>query len=195
MDKGNILILNGVSSAGKTTLAKCLQEIAPDQYFLFSADLLNDISSQKGSRSYSLRFSADPVPVMSAFYGCVKAFSDRGLHTIVDTIFTTDESFALSTFMDVFPDNDYPVSFVHVTCPVDELRRREAERGDRKPGWGESLLPKLDPQDTYDLTVDTHRETISACADAILAYMAKTEKPMAFHTLWTQRKNQAKSLS
>jgi chloramphenicol 3-O-phosphotransferase len=125
MAKGKIVLLNGVSSSGKTTLSRALQEQLPDQYFLIPADLLNEISPPKNSRSYSIRFTADPKPVMSALFGCAKTFSDNGLNVIVETIFTKDAHMGLDNFLNIFPECDYPVLFVHVTCPLEELRRRE----------------------------------------------------------------------
>jgi chloramphenicol 3-O phosphotransferase len=187
MQRGKIIFLNGVSSSGKTTLSKMLQERFPDQFFLLPMDILNEISPQKNSRSYDVRFTADPKPVMSSLFGCAKAFSDNGLNVIVDAIFAKNAHFALNNCLDVFPDGDYPVLFVHVTCPLEELRRREKERGDRKIGWGESLLPILDPQDTYDMVIDTFSETAEGCADRIIEFMEHAEKHTAFKTLWTQR--------
>jgi chloramphenicol 3-O phosphotransferase len=186
MQRGKIIFLNGVSSSGKTTLSKTLQERLPDQYFLLPVDIINEISPQKNSRSYDIRFNSDPNPVISAFYGCVKAFSDNGLNIIVDTIFAKDTPMPLDNCLNVFPDCAYPVLFVHVTCPLKELRRREEERGDRPIGHGESLLPKLDPQDTYDITVDTFNEAKEKCADRIIALIGNMNQHTSFKTLWLQ---------
>jgi chloramphenicol 3-O phosphotransferase len=124
---------------------------------------------------------------MSAFFGCVKSFSDNGLNVIVDTIFTKDAHFDLDNCLNVFPDCGYTVLFVHVTCPLEELRRRERERGDRKIGWGESLLPKLYPQNTYDIYIDTYNNTKEECADRIIESIDFMEKYTAFKTLWLNR--------
>jgi chloramphenicol 3-O phosphotransferase len=187
MQKGKIIFLNGVSSSGKTTLSKTLQERFPDQYFLLPIDIINEISPPKNSHSYDVRFKADPKPVMSAFFSCAKAFSDNGLNVIVDTIFTIDAHFALNNCLNVFPDFDYPVLFVHVTCPLEELRRREKERGDRPIGWGESLLFKLDPQDMYDISIDTYNNTKEECADRIIEVMGDMDKYTSFKTLWLKQ--------
>jgi chloramphenicol 3-O phosphotransferase len=187
MQKGKIIVLNGVSSSGKTTLSKIVQARFPEQFFLLPVDILNEISPQKGSRSYDVRLTADPKPVMSAIFGCVKAFSDNGLNVIVEAVFAKNAHMTFDHFLNMFPDCGYPVMLVHVTCPLEELRRREKERGDRKIGWGESLLPILDPQDTYDMAVDTFQDTAEDCADKIIAFSQFTEKHTAFRTLWTQR--------
>jgi chloramphenicol 3-O phosphotransferase len=83
--------------------------------------------------------------------------------------------------------HDYNVLFVHVTCPVEELRRREKERGDRHIGMSESQLETLEPQNTYDITVDTHNNSIKACTDMIIEMLNYPEKITAFKTLWSQR--------
>jgi chloramphenicol 3-O phosphotransferase len=186
MEKGKIVVLNGVPSSGKTTLSKVLQARLPDQFFLLPVDILNDISPQKNSLSYNVRFTADPKPIMSALFGCVKAFSDNGLNVIVDAAFN-DIHYPFNTFLNIFPDRDYTVSIVHVTCPLEELRRREKERGDRKIGLGESFLTHLDPQDKYDLTIDTFNDTLENCADKIIELMDCPEKCTMFKVLWPQR--------
>jgi hypothetical protein len=93
----------------------------------------------------------------------------------------------------VFLLHDYPVLFVHVVCPLEELRRREKERGDRSIGQGESQLAKLAPQDIYDVTVDTFKEPKEQCADRIIGLLGCPEKFAAFKTLWSQRKKKKKA--
>ena len=79
--------------------------------------------------------------------------------------------------------HEYPVLFVHVTCPLEELRRREEKRGNPS-GAGESQLPLLIPQNTYDIAVDTTKEE---CVDKIIEILGYPEKFIAFETLWQQR--------
>ena len=153
---------------------------------MFPVDIINEISSPENSRSYNLRFTNDPKPVMTVFYNCVKSFSDNGLNVIVDTIFTKD-IMPLDNCLNVFPDSNYPILFVHIICPVEELRRREKERGDRRIGHGENLLLKLEPQNIYDLVIDTYTNPKEECADIIIELMNDMEKHVAFKTLWMQR--------
>ena len=106
-----------------------------------------------------------------------------GFDTIVDVVFldrhkTFDECVALL--------HDYPVLFVHVTCPLEELRRREKERGDRFIGQAEEQLPQLCPQDTYDITMDTSVNSVDECGDRIIEQLNCPEKNTAFKTLWSR---------
>jgi chloramphenicol 3-O phosphotransferase len=184
MQRGNIIVLNGVSSSGKSTFAKVLQAKLPQQYLYMPIDLLNDISPPKDSLSYNERFTADPKPILSALYSCVKTFSDYGINVIFDVVFM--KSF-LNWFLGLFPDSDYPVMMVHVTCPIEELRRREKERGDREIGDGEKHLALLEPRENYDITIDTYSETAEENAKKIIALSKDMSKLTSFKTLWLSR--------
>jgi len=83
--------------------------------------------------------------------------------------------------------HDHPVLFVLVTCPLEELRRREKERGDRIIGQAEEQLLELMPQSMYDITVDTYTNTSEECADKIIEMLDNIEKCTAFKNLWSQR--------
>jgi len=72
---------------------------------------------------------------------------------------------------------------------VDELRRRERKRGDRRIGEGEQRLVDVDPNIVYDITVDTFTESTDACADKIIALLDCPEKITAFKILRSRRMN------
>jgi chloramphenicol 3-O phosphotransferase len=184
MQRGNIIVLNGVSSSGKSAFAKVLQAKHPQQYLYMPIDLLNDISPPKDSPSYNERYTADPMPILSAFYSCVKSFSDYGINVIFDVVFR--KSF-LNWFLNMFPDSDYPVMMVHVTCPIEELRRREKERGDRKIGDGESHLALLEPRENYDIVIDTYAETAEVNVERVIDMSMNISELTSFKTLWLSR--------
>ena len=187
MQKGRIIFLNGVSSSGKTTLAKVLQEQLEEPFFLLSLDAFANMmrmpencyaySDDNGMYNHDKWLQIEDK-ILSAFHHTIKTFSDIGLHTIVDRVFLEKERVGLL--------RDYPVLFVYVTCPPEELRRREEKRGDREIGQGESQLSQLFPQDTYDITVDTHNNTTEECADKIIEMLNYPDKWTAFKTLWEQ---------
>lgn len=82
--------------------------------------------------------------------------------------------------------HEYPVLYVHVTCPLEELHRREEERFNRNIGENERLLTVLSPHDIYDITVDTFQNTKEECADKIIELLDYPENHTAFKTLWLQ---------
>lgn len=179
MKKGNIIFLNGVSSAGKSTLARALQtqlmERVAEPYFIIKVDtFMNFAPIQKHPKC---------TPRLNAIYGmhhAIKSFSDLGYHVIVDHVLLT-----INDTMEhaVKLLHDYPVLFVHVTCPPEELERREKTRGNRKIGLSKRQLPQLNPQNTYDLTVDTLANTTAESVDKIIN--CPPSRNHAFKSLYT----------
>lgn len=183
MEKGMIIFLNGVSSAGKTTLAKTLQNRLSEPFYLIANDTFCDMAPGKF-------WDADPVrtglKALSGMHHTIKTFSDIGINTIVDHVLLKQDN-TMEECVELL--HEYPVLFVHVVCPIEELRRREKERGDRDIGQAESQLAQLNPQSTYDITVDTHNSTKEECADQIIEAICHREKFTALKTLWAQLSN------
>ena len=187
MGKGQIILLNGVSSAGKTSLAKVLQAYLDEPFFMLGTDMFQcEMIPEKFTNPRNINYSHDIhlrlyLDAMSGFHHTIKSFSDMGLHTVVDHVFlkghkTFDECVKLL--------NEYPVLFVHVTCPIDELQRREKERKNRFIGQAEEQIPQLYPQDTYDISVDTYDNSLEECAKKIIERLKSPEKCEAFKNLW-----------
>ena len=182
MQKGKIIFLNGVSSSGKTTLAKELQERLIEPYYGLSIDTFAAMLPYKFG-PHNIR-EGYPIflKAVSMMPYTIKAFSDMGLNTIADHVITHDD--CLQECVETL--YEHPVLFVHVTCPLEELLRREKERGDRHP-QAEATLPRLLPQNTYDITVDTHNNTKQECAANIIKMLNYPEKFTAFKMLWSHR--------
>ncbi|MCL2854063.1 MAG: chloramphenicol phosphotransferase CPT family protein [Defluviitaleaceae bacterium] len=179
MQRGKIIYLNGVSSSGKTTLAKALQGRLDEPYYWFSVDTFVNMTPEKFIDN-DLWLNA-----ISGMYRSIKTFSDMGLNVIVDDVFD-DSQELLDEVVEIL--HGHPVLFVHVTCPLDELVRREKERGDREIGLSENQLPQLCPLcQTYDITVDTHNNTIEECADRIIEMLVNDENSTAFNKLYKNR--------
>jgi chloramphenicol 3-O phosphotransferase len=81
---------------------------------------------------------------------------------------------------------EYPVLSVLVTCPIEEARRREKERGNRRIGASEQSLKDVDPNVLYDITVDTFNSSKEECADKIIELLDNPANFTAFKTLWSQ---------
>ena len=64
--------------------------------------------------------------------------------------------------------NDYPVLIVNMTCPIEELNKRELSRGNRKTGSAEEQLQLLETQFNNSITVDNFENTNEECAEMII---------------------------
>lgn len=181
MNKGKAIILNGVSSAGKTTLVRELQQKLSETYYWIANDTFVNMMPHKC-------WNDDPKEHMShalvMLNRVIKTFLDDGKNVIVDQVMQTTDR------IDLFKDliirlYDYPVLLVNVTCPIPELERREKERGDRRIGQAVSQLPLINPQKGYDIVVDTFDKSISECADDVIEAL-NTNKNTALYKFYNQ---------
>lgn len=179
--KGKIIFLNGASSTGKTTLARALQAKLDEVYYHLSVDgFINMIDEKKLESNFLARIQE----AMSAMHHSVKLFSDRGLNVIVDHVLldTPELSFATLECVELLHDN--PVLFVRVDCDLEELERREKERGDREPGQAREQLSHMHGHQTYDLQINTARQTTDQCVQAIVRMLDQPEEWTAFRRLY-----------
>ena len=162
MNKGKIIILNGVSSSGKTTLSKALQNAFSEEYLALGID---DIIGMLPGGLPETGVKEAVRKCQNILHGFIRLLSDMGHNVIVDNLIlasfgTLEECIACL--------RDYPVMLVRLNCPAHELRRREQKRGDRSIGNGESQIDELVPADTYDVVVNTYEESIEQCVNRIL---------------------------
>ena len=175
MKKGKIIYLNGISGAGKTTLSKTLQERLNEPYYWVPSDMF---CSAMAPKRYWV-----PADILSLLHRTVKHYSDIGVNSIVDIVHTQPDIELLNEGVRLL--HDYPVLFVNVTCPPEELRRRKIERGDPEVDkWLPYQLENFVPQEPYDITVDTHIDAVENCADNIIDLVNYPEKFKAFEELW-----------
>ena len=153
-----IILLNGPSSAGKSTLAKSLQTLINDKrnerYEVVSIDDFMKMTSVE-------TIYEDDVFEISGDL-CKKVLQLLKVYpgVIIDHVITSERIF------DQLKEMLYPhdLQMIHVTCPLEILRRREQERQNRCIGSAESSYIYLFPKEGYGLTVDTHSMTTLECA-------------------------------
>ena len=181
MSRGTIIFLNGVSSSGKTTLTQALQDRLPDPYYKIDSDTFNHMAPRIHRNA---DFRAITNKSMSAMHHTVALFSDLGLNVIVDHVILDTLEGQASLHECVRLLHMYPVLFVRVTCSLEELERREQQRGNRRRGQARSQVDRIHGHGAYDLTVDTSHHTPETCADMIMAALGEPESWRAFRTLY-----------
>lgn len=125
---GQIIFLNGTSSSGKSSIAKALLTVLDDMYFHMPVDLLDDMRSQR-----AIAPEEQPSALRRAlmgFHRAVAGMAAGGNNVVVDHVLS--EPWQLLDCVALFAPED--VVLVGVHCPLQELERREQERGDRAPG-------------------------------------------------------------
>lgn len=156
--KGTIILLNGVSSSGKSTLAKEIVRLRPEFFHMSVDDYADWVNSMEDQPCRLI-----PVATEYFFHRTIAMFSNSGVNVVVDHILdsmTTAEDCCRVL-------RDYPVLIVGVHCGVEELDRREAARGDRQPGLARRQLAFVHQREIYEFEVDTHREDAVTCASRI----------------------------
>ena len=190
-----ILLLNGTSSSGKSTLAKYLLKAFDEPFIFHSFDSLvpsllpHPDSFQpmpdKQPRCYVRKLDKElynklneqDLRIIEACYRCIPVFADSGFNIIVESVFWDEVLRFFTGLLSGYSD----VYFIGVHCPPEELERREGERKDRKKGNAVNQYFKLHVGKSYDIEVNTYGMSYDECADPIVSYV-HNNKPFAFYT-------------
>ena len=205
MAAGRIILLNGSSSAGKTTLAITLQQLLPDPWHHIALDQFRDgmggryrgLNSPAGTpgarglnvvpvahgneRVTEVRFGDLGKQVLRGMRRAIAAFAAEGNNVIIDDLMF--EPAFLFDYVEVLAGFD--VLFVGVRCPIDVVNAREAKRPGRFPGTATSHFDVVHNHCVYDIEVDTGVATPRQCAEQIIARLNAREPRDAFDRLRT----------
>lgn len=169
MPTPDILFLNGTSSSGKTTLSKLLQDQLEDVYLHVPLDAFGAMFPQSKLGDEELRSSAEPK-LFAGFYHSIAALVNCGNKVIVDTVaFKHQEPMFSSLFQ------SFPVLYVAVKCPLEELEKREIIRGDRSVGLARSQFSEVHGSLRYHIEVNTHEQSVEECAALIKRFIQKEQ--------------------
>jgi chloramphenicol 3-O phosphotransferase len=165
------IILNGTSSAGKTSIAKAIQKLSPEPFLHISLDSIVDMFRWDAIQGDDLRKECHSVGI-SNFHKILPILLSGRFPGVIDHVFERDDWYrdCLSALV------SHHVLLVGVHCPLEILRNREAARGDRRIGLAEIQFPIVHRNRDYDIEVDTNAKSPEDCAFEILAaYRTKTE--------------------
>jgi len=156
---GNVIVLNGTSSSGKTTLARELQSQCSEVYLLCSLDAFWDMTP------YSIPAGSNNFPNMKlALAKSVRALAETGHNVIVDVVFSGQK-----TYIELTKELDgLNFKIVKVECPLDELAKREIARGDREIGLAKMQYENIHEGVIYDLNVNTLVNSPEQCAQKVI---------------------------
>jgi chloramphenicol 3-O phosphotransferase len=191
---GIIVLLNGTSSSGKTSISNELltqidipfQHLSFDNFinglFHIYKDFINSTYPSietNGAEDGQLVNQILANPLISLYYSTIKLFSAMGNNVVVDSVIGNDQWF--NTCIELF--SDHPVIFVVVKCSKEELARREQLRGDREVGLASSQYDNVYCFNEYDLEFNTEIMRSSECANEILNFIRSNKEYTAFKKL------------
>ena len=181
MPSGAIIFLHGASSSGKSTLARSLQARISPAFWHVSIDHLRDggVVPMARYRSGEFDWRADRAAFFDGFHRSLVAYAGAGNNLILEHILESPDWLAgLAAMLAPFD-----VFFVGVHCPLDELIRREAARGDRPAGMAEQDFARIHRGLEYDFEVDTSVAAPQDIVEHILQGWHQRREPSVFSRL------------
>lgn len=187
MHTGTLIMLNGASSSGKTTLLETLQNSLDEPYcnagldkFLFmlpdrylERPLWDDVlglADRAGGMGHTL---------VSGMHHAIRALLESGNNVVADHVLV--EPCWVQECASLFaPLRAY---LVGVRCPLQVLEARERRRKNRTLGQARLQADLVHAGCVYDVEVHTDRYTPQECAAQIRAMLDAGQPPRAFSIL------------
>ena len=158
MSRQTIIVLNGTSSSGKTSIAHALQAKFKQPYLHFKMDAFWYMVP-KNHKANSENF-----PYMKfAIIDSAKALLDRGHNLIMDIVCNAKN---IAQLKEEFKDHDLHI--IAIRADLSTINAREKKRGNREIGLGASQYEWMHEDINYDFDVNTSLFTTDACADLII---------------------------
>src|ERR1700733_4575853 len=169
-----VIVLNGGSSSGKSSLARCLQSLLPDPWLTLGVDtLIEAMRVALWQSNTGLSVASDgQITTGAAFRALeaawirgVAAMAHAGAGVIVDEVFLSggvaQERWKVAL-------HGLRVLWVGVKCDPHVAAEREAARADRDPGMAMSQAHLVHRGVAYDVEVDTTHASPEECARIII---------------------------
>lgn len=185
---GKIILLNGASSAGKSTLARALQARMAAPFWHYSIDHLLAAQVLPQQRIDDGQFAwPDMRPAFfEGFHRSLPALAIAGNNLIVEHIVESRE--CMGRLVSLL--SPFDVFFVGLHCPLPELERRELARGDRRIGVARADYQVTHGLCEYDFELSSGHEVdldaIDAHADQLMAAWQHRVRPGAFERMLSQ---------
>lgn len=171
-----ILLINGTSSAGKSSLAWAFQASSEHQWVRLSIDDCFD-AFPAGANLHTVPYDR----LREVFYQSLKLWADQGFDLIVDAVF--EEPGCVDKVLHWL--HPYRVYLIGLHCPLEVLEQREVQRANRPLGLARSQYPIVHTYCGYDLEIDSYSAKVE---DNVAAMMQRMQQPpQAFAQLQAQR--------
>jgi chloramphenicol 3-O phosphotransferase len=189
----DVILLNGASSAGKSSLTQALQAKLPfvrmgiDDFIWerVPSSWFDDVSRFLGGPlgDAPLEHADEAAKMFRAYHRAVRACVAEGLGVVVDDAIVSRE--LLEDWVTALEGVD--VFFVGVHCTVEELVQRWRARRDRGPAGSTASMAKtmnrIHAHAIYDLEIDSTATPSSALAAQIVAALEARSRPSAFERM------------
>jgi len=170
-----IIVLNGVSSVGKTSVAKAIQRHARRAFLHIQMDDFLDMLPPRAIGSPEglvfKRVDGQTVDVKSGYLveralagmrSAVASMAECGNDIVVDDVFFSDEDSEYRRLL-----KPYTCYLVGLFAPLDVVQERERLRGDRDIGLAKGQFERVHNGRVYDLEIDASQKSADQIAEEI----------------------------
>ena len=185
MGHGTIIMINGTSSSGKTSLVHALQDLleAPyieagiDKFIFMMPERYLDRPLWDDVLGLATKAGQTGLTLFAGMHQAIRALSLAGVNVIADHVLVEPDwaSQCARLFADL------PAYLVGVQCPLDVLEARERSRKNRTLGQARAQFEIIHKYARYDVEVDTSMLSPQECARKICGRLS--EPPAAFQQM------------
>jgi chloramphenicol 3-O phosphotransferase len=174
---GKIILIDGPSSSGKTTISCALQAALDLPFWHFSIDHLRDggVLPLKRIQNGDFDWPQLRPSFFEGFHRALPGLAGAGNNLIVEHIVETEAWMRRLVHL----LSDFDVYFVGLRCSLSELEKRERARGNRRIGEARADHQRIQNFARYDLELDS-TEPVESNVEKLVSSWAGRESPSAF---------------
>ena len=166
---GRVILLNGASSAGKSTLARNLRLLLKEEAMIFSMD--DYLAMSRGKHETALDAVRESgLPFIESFHAAIAEAARKGALVIVDHVIGESPRW----IQDLLNRLDgIPRILVRVECRQDVLLERERRRTDRipAPAHAQRQHAGIHRHFPHDFSIDTSEDSPRKCAMRLISLL------------------------
>ena len=164
-----VVVLNGGSSSGKSSIARNLQEVLPGIWLTFGVDTFIDALPAGGDSPRAgitfepdgtITFSPEHRALERSWYTGLSGIARAGAHLILDEVLLSGRA-GQERLRSAF--SGVELIWVAVRCDPDVAASREARRLDRVEGMARQQALSVHAGVVYDVEVDTTHSSTEEC--------------------------------
>lgn len=167
--QGRVILLNGASSAGKSTLARTLHLLMKEDPMIFSMD--DYLAMSRGRHENALDAVRETgLPFIESFHAAIAEAARKGALVIVDHVIGESRHWVQDLLNRL---SGIPCALVKVDCRQNTLLERERNRTDRAPdpAHAERQHGSIHRHFPHDFSIDTSEATPRECAMELMSQL------------------------
>lgn len=169
MNKGTIIYLNGVTSTGKTSISRELQQQSDKIIYNLSNDMIAYILDRN---RYNNNYWETLFNTIYIMYDIAVMLAEKGHDVIIDGMIVNPPGITghYEHIKNVFSASNLII--VEVFCPLEECKRRNIVRGDRGVDQSDNQYKTMVKDVVHDFSVNTLLNDSNTCARQILEFIS-----------------------